>query len=405
MVGLTLALLLSKILAKVNSRCATNPSAPLRVTVLDNFALPNNNQLTYHSSFDARSTAIAVSSCDILCKAGVWQTLAEHATPIAQVHVSDRGHFAGALMTAAEYNMPALGYVIENAWLGKVLATEVKKQSHIDCWMPAVVTQLQAKRDGYRLDIEYEDKRLQLQTPLVILADGANSQLRQQLGIGLTQHAYEQGAVIANVQCERPHGGVAYERFTTDGPLAMLPLGESGQGRTCALVWTHPQTRVDTVMAWDNRRFLIELQRCFGFRLGRLQRVSRRFCYPLQLQVAVEQVRRRLVVVGNAAHFLHPVAGQGFNLALRDCAKLVEALAGARVQGRDLGDVAVLEKYVSSQRRDQWATIQLSDRLVRLFSNKRFSLSVLRQLGLLAMDAVPPSKRLFARQAMGYSVG
>ena len=405
MVGLTLALLLGKRLSKLTSQSTKDKSKPLSITVLDNFTLPAHNQPSFTSSFDARSTAIAVSSCAILNDADVWQTLAQHVTPITRVHVSDRGHFAGGLMTAAEYQLSALGYVVENAWLGNVLAARINRRADIACKMPATVNKVRANRDGYLLEIVCDNKIEQLQTALLVLADGADSKLRRQLGIEVNQQSYNQSAVIANVQCERAHGGVAYERFTAAGPVAMLPLGESVQNRTCALVWTHPSEQADAVMSWDDQHFLTELQRSFGFRLGRLQRVSRRFCYPLQLQVATEQVRRGLVIVGNAAHFLHPVAGQGFNLALRDCAQLVTALADSLSHGKELGDAKVLESYLSSQQRDQWTTIQLSDRLVQLFSNNHFSSSILRQLGLLAIDAVPPAKQLFARQAMGYSVG
>jgi len=233
---------------------------------------------------------------------------------------------------------------------------------------------------------------------LVVLADGANSDLGKRLGIRHRIEDYGQQAIIANVETDSAHRGVAYERFTEKGPIALLPLGFTSQSRLSALVWTRPKHAAEDLMNLSDEAFCRQLQAEFGHRGGRFCRVSRRFSYPLQLAVATEQVRSGLVLMGNAAHFLHPVAGQGFNLALRDCQHLVETLNGAD----NPGDLRVLQIYLAGQQQDQTATIGLSHNLVKLFSTDALPSALLRSLGLIGLDAIGPAKRLFSQQAMGF---
>jgi ubiquinone biosynthesis UbiH/UbiF/VisC/COQ6 family hydroxylase len=240
-----------------------------------------------------------------------------------------------------------------------------------------------------------------LNCKLAVIADGGDSPMRRALGIEARVGDYAQTAIIANVAFSQAHQGVAYERFTVEGPLALLPLGEKPEARTAALVWTLPEPRAIQVQALPEREFLAELQASFGHRLGRFERVSQRYAYPLRLIEACEQVRSHLVLVGNAAHFLHPVAGQGFNLALRDCGALAEALVMAERRGQPLGELGVLQGYQRQQAQDQALTTAFSDRLVRVFSSDYLPHAALRHLGLLGLELVPALKQGFATTAMG----
>ncbi|WP_375740634.1 2-octaprenyl-6-methoxyphenyl hydroxylase [Pseudomonas boanensis] len=345
---------------------------------------------SFQPSYDARSSALSFGSRQIYERLGLWQNIARRAEPILQIQVSDRGRFGAARLSALEEGVPALGYVVENAWLGQCLWQAL--DSEVVSWhCPAEVARMQALEDGYRLTLNDETE---LDCALAILADGGRSSLREQLGIGVRRTPYRQTALIANVSPLEAHRGQAFERFTDAGPMALLPL----PGNRCALVWSRPGNDAERLAKLDERRFLDELQDAFGYRLGAFQQVGARNLYPLELVEAEEQVRSHLVVLGNAAHSLHPIAGQGYNLSLRDALALAETLlAGAA----PLGDFATLQGYLQRQRLDQQLTVGFSDQVTRLFSNAEPLLTAGRNLGLLGLDLLPPAKRWFARQAMG----
>lgn len=375
-----------------------------QVTLIEAFPFPAKDtdaEPIYQPSFDARSTAIAAGSVQLFEQAGVWQQLQKHATGIKQVHVSDKGHIGGTVIDNNDLGEKALGYVIPNAWIGNVLLNHIQQQDNIKIIAPAQVKRLQPKQAGATLTIEQEGENFSLDCELAVIADGANSPLRQQLGIDVDTHDYEQTAIIANVAFDQPHKGIAYERFTDQGPMALLPLGESDQGCESALVWTQPQDQAQAILAMDDAAFLAELQKRFGFRVGNFTKVGKRDSYPLQLLVAKEQVRSAIAVMGNAAHFLHPVAGQGFNLALRDCAALVAELAAAFDQGLALGNLDSLLRYQQGQENDQLATIRGSDTLTKLFSTDQLPQAALRALGFIGLEALPASKQWLSMQSMG----
>lgn len=355
----------------------------------------------YTSHFDARSTALSHGSVEIFRELGIWKQLQQHATPIRQVHVSDRGHFAGSVIDAREQGIDAVGHVLENTWLGQVLANHVQQQTDIHCYSPARVQQLIPQQQGARLRLDYQGTTVELQCRLAIIADGGDSPLRRALGIETDIKDYRQTALIANVEFSESHRGVAYERFTDQGPLALLPLGETELGQRAALVWTLPPAKAQHHMSLDGAAFLAQLQQVFGHRLGRFVRVSQRQAFPLQLITAREQIRSGVVLVGNAAHFLHPVAGQGFNLALRDGVVLTETLSDARRLQKAPGELAGLQTYIERQQRDQALTITFSDRLVRLFSSDHLPLIALRHLGFISLAALPIAKHHFAEHTMG----
>ncbi len=345
---------------------------------------------SYQPSYDARSTALSFGTRQIYERLGLWPAISPRAEAITQIHVSDRGRFGAARLSAEDEGVAALGYVVENAWLGHCLWQALDRE--VVSWRcPAEVTRLQALDDGYRLTLNDEEI---LDCDLAVLADGGRSSLREQLGIAVKHTPYGQTALIANISPTEPHAGQAFERFTDEGPMAMLPLADN----RCALVWTRPGNDAARLQALDERAFLAELQQAFGYRLGALRQVGARHTYPLALVEAQEQVRPHLVVLGNAAHSLHPVAGQGYNLALRDTLALADCLLASPAP---LGDFATLQRYLSNQQQDQALTVGFSDRVTRLFGRNESLLVAGRTLGLLGLDLLPPAKRWFARQAMG----
>ncbi|WP_278412953.1 2-octaprenyl-6-methoxyphenyl hydroxylase [Stutzerimonas kunmingensis] len=344
----------------------------------------------YQPSYDARSTALSYGTRLIYQRVGLWEHIAERVEPILRIHVSERGSFGAARLDCAREGVEALGYVVENAWIGHCLWQALDDQVVIrHC--PAEVERLEPGATGYRLS--FTDGQ-QLECDLTVLADGGRSGLREQLGIQVSRRPYGQTALIANITPGKPHGGLAFERFTEDGPMALLPL----QDDRCALVWTRSQADAARLAQAHEAVFLGELQEAFGYRLGALQQVGARHLYPLTLIEAEEQVRSGLVVLGNAAHSLHPIAGQGYNLSLRD----VEALSVALLRSdAALGDLAALQEYARRQRFDQRVTVGFSDQVTRLFGDSGRLVAAGRNLGLLGLDLMPAAKRWFARQAMG----
>lgn len=348
---------------------------------------------SYQPSYDARGSALSYGSQLIYQRLGLWKAIAPRAEAIKNIHISDRGRFAAARISASEEGVPALGYVVENAWLGHCLWAAL--DSDVVEWRcPAQVEHMQALSDGYQLRL---DDGSSIDCDLAILADGGRSGLREQLGIHAKSTPYGQTALISNISTALPHQGLAFERFTDDGPLALLPLPDN----RCVLIWTREPKEAQRLYDLPDQQFLHELQRCFGYRLGAIQQVGSRHLYPLSLVESSEQVRANLVVLGNAAHSLHPVAGQGYNLSLRDSMALADCLlAGPATPG----DLATLQRFQSQQQLDQAFTIGFSDQVTRLFSNGQPWLAGGRNLGLLGLDLLPPAKRWFARQAMGLGV-
>ena len=357
-----------------------------KIVLIEPFA-PGNS---YQPSYDARSSALSYGARLIYERMGVWPAIAERAEPIKDIHVSDRGRFSTARLSAREEGVPALGYVVENAWLGQCLWKSLDPE--VISWRcPAEVIHMQPMDTGYRLTLNDETS---LDCDLAVLADGGRSGLREQLGIHVRKRPYDQSALIANITPSQPHEGMAFERFTDEGPMALLPLPDN----RCALVWTRLGMDAKRLADVDERSFLRELQGVFGYRLGTLKQVGARHLYPLTLVEADEQVRPHLAVLGNAAHSLHPIAGQGFNLSLRDAQALADVLLAS---DKTPGDLATLLSYQQHQMPDQQLTIGFSDQVTRLFGSDQTLVSLGRNLGLLGLDLMPPAKRWFARQAMG----
>lgn len=395
MVGASLALLFNTYSKR---RC--------RILLVERFPVKFDRESsvpTYSPSFDARSTALSYGSRLIFESVNVWQLLHQHAAAIDSIHVSRRGALGSTLMDKSQAEWPALGYVVENAWLGGSLMAALARQENITFLTSVAVASIDFAAQHNELVIEGDGRgRRSISTPLVVVADGANSGLRRQLGIGVVEHDYNQHAIIANVGFSEPHRGRAFERFTDRGPLALLPLSDSERGQPrAALVWSLPPQAARAMAAVDEAAFLAQLQTRFGYRLGIFNRVGERVVYPLKLTAAREQVRSGVVIMGNAAHALHPVAGQGFNLALRDCARLASIVGRALADNKNPGALSVLQSYLRQQSLDQQRTIAFSDRLPSLFASRAWPLGVARALGLSALDMLPAVKTAFIRHAAG----
>ena len=352
-------------------------------------------------SFDSRSTALSFGSRKIFERMGVWQELAGSATPIKQIQVSDQGHFGSAWLDCEEHDQEALGYVMENRQLGKVLNPLLQQEPHVDYLAPAKIVSAIPRQAGMELGVDVEGQQQSVLANLVVLADGGRSPISGKLGIAQQRKDYEQQALIANIAFSRPHDNVAYERFTGHGPLAVLPLEDFGKQHRGALVWTLKAEQVARVTEMSDAELLLALNEQFGQRLGEITQIGQRFCYPLSLSVASEQVRPHLVLLGNVAHTLHPVAGQGLNLALRATESLVKALVKGVREGKRPGDMAVLQPYQRSRSEDQQTTIALTDNMIRMFSTDKLAPALTRKAGLLAVDLVPGIRKGFGRQAMG----
>lgn len=348
----------------------------------------------YHPGFDARSTALAAGSMDIFAACGVGEALCREAAAITRVQVSDQGYLPGQQLQAGG---EPLGYVVPNTWLGRVLWSALESTESVHT-LPGTVEKL-IPAAGYQQLVTADGQRLT--AGVCVVADGAQSPLRRALGIAVDSKHYRQRAIIANVRMALPHGGVACERFTRRGPLALLPLGTGSNAADMALVWTLPDTEAEAVLALADGEFLTALQRQLGYRLGRFTRVGKRESYPLHMQTAREQVRSQLVLLGSAAHSLHPVAGQGFNLTLRDAAGLAVTWQSAWQAGKPLGELGVLQEYLRSRRQDQQLTLRIADALVEFFSRQSLARVSLRHMGLLALELADPLKQTFHRQMAG----
>lgn len=372
--------------------CALRQS-PLRIGVVESQALTAAAQPQY----DDRTLALAYGSKIIFESMGVWDEKALDATPIEQIHISDRGRFGITRLSATQADLPALGYVVTNRALGALLHQCVEASRQIEWFCPAEMQNVDFSPEAASVILRHEGTVRRFTSRLVIAADGAHSVVRAAAGLGAERIEYGQTAVVTTVTAGVPHGNTAYERFTDTGPLALLPLSDN----RCAVVWSAEEKEVQAILAWSDAEFLKQLQDRFGDRLGRLARPGRRTAYPLALTRVPEQVRPRLALIGNAAHTVHPVAGQGFNLGLRDVAALAEILTDTLRAGEDIGGFMTLRRYAAGRRRDNQVTAGFTNGLIRVFSNNVFPLTFVRNAGLLAVDLIPSVKRGLIRVTSG----
>lgn len=388
MVGLSLSLMLAK--------------ANIAVKLLEAVKYPNyddQNVAPYHSSFDARNTALSRRSVQIYQKLGLWDALQQHATPILQVHITEQGSFGKARLIAEQEKVESFGQVIENAWLGRVLLTQVRQQPLIELIDGVQVTALTQNAEQVHIEAQRGDEVLKLESKLLIAADGRDSFCRQAIGMGVDVHDYDQVAIVTTVQTSKPHEHVGFERFSALGPLALLPL--PGEYRR-SVVWPVKKgTEGEWLGEENDQHFLDALQKTYGDRAGKFEKTGKRFSYPLSQVLAHKQAVGRVILMGNAAHTIHPVAGQGFNLCLRDADVLLRYLVNQLSASDDIGNPDNLLAYEQARLSDQQRVIKFCDTVVRGFSNQNPLLKLIRNTGLIAFDVIPGVKPLVANYAMG----
>lgn len=367
----------------------------LRIAIIEKVAADAPRQ----PSYDERVIALSRGSQRIFNGMGLWAAIAPEAEPIRHVHISDRGHAGFAHLSAAEEGVDSLGEVVPARAMGAAIGQALAEHPSIDWLRPGRIVALNLRGEQARLEVMLPHAHRTLTASLVVAADGGDSSLRERLDIPMRDQDYGQQAIISTVMPEGAEQarGTAFERFTSSGPLAMLPMTA---GRY-SVVWTAWEREAPGILALDDQAFLNRLQQRFGLRLGRLTQPARRIAYPLRLRLARTLTRERFALIGNAAHTLHPVAGQGFNLGLRDVAELTDLLVEAQGTAADLGGPALLNAYQRRRRADHLATAGLTDGLVRLFGLPCPHAQLGRNLGLLGLDLLPPLRHRLARRFMG----
>ena len=376
----------------------------LRVGVVEAVARSAEQQ----PSFDDRSTALSRSSQRTFQAMGLWSEIVAASTAIKNIHVSDKGRFGFSHIDAQEQGVGALGYVVINRVLGQVLQSALSSVDGLDLICPARIIGVRLSDDNVTATIEDSGGQSTLTCRLLVAADGANSTVRDMIGISATRVDYEQWAMVGNVLPEKAPENRAFERFTDSGPIAMLPIADE----RAAFVWILPPAVAQEMLALSDKEFTDRLQDIFGYRLGKFSKVGKRAAYPLALTKANGLIAKRGVVIGNAAHGLHPVAAQGFNLGMRDVAALCDCIFDARFEyasaqdssqfeTADPGSVTILENYSKWRRTDHKKLVRITDGIVRLFGDQRLPVRALRNLGMLGFDVIPGVRKMFAKHTMG----
>lgn len=376
MAGATLALAL-------NARS----SQPLTIAVIESYQA----QHQAHPGYDSRSIALSYGTVALLKEMALWGGIEPYAVAIEHIQVSDRSHAGMLEMQADELGLDALGYVVELADVGRIYHHQLTRADNIDFLCPLSVTSVQ--REQEQVVLQLSDGQA-VQASLLVAADGTHSACCQALGLAQSEYDFGQVAVIANISPEQAHFGRAFERFTEYGPLALLPMSDNRM----SLVWCLSPEQSERVLQLGDEAFLQQLQQAFGWRLGALTKVGERASYPLWLRTRDEIVSHRTAVIGNAAQTLHPIAGQGFNLGIRDVASLAEEIIAAP---GDVGDYALLSRYRQRREQDREQTISLTAGLVHTFSNDYPAMRIGRNLGLMIMDSVSTLRAPLLRRTMG----
>lgn len=368
----------------------------LRVLLVEGFRHDSAAQ----PSFDERTTALGNGTRSIFESLAVWTAMQSAAAPIRAIHISDAGRFGFARLNAREQGADAFGYVVPNRVIGLALWGALAGAPRMTLRVPARCDALTLEEDAAYLCVSADTQHVERwRAALVVAADGAQSIVRGAAGIATSVEDYGQVALVVSIAADRANDGTAYERFTPSGPLAVLPLHDGGY----TVVWTVTPDAAERMMGWPDAEFLAQLQQCFGWRVGKLLRAGRRVTYPLQLTRAGASIGRRAVLVGNAAQALHPVAGQGFNLGVRDAAMLAEQLAAAAAGGTDSGAPDLLQKFAARRDSDRRVVTGFTDNLIKVFGSVRPGVRMARDLGLLLFDLLPPAKNALSHISWGSS--
>ncbi|HCG5115571.1 TPA: 2-octaprenyl-6-methoxyphenyl hydroxylase [Vibrio parahaemolyticus] len=359
----------------------------LRVAVVE----PFKAQSDQHPGFDSRSIALSYGTVNLLRHLELWSAIEPFSTPIEHIHVSDRSHAGMTDITKHDVGVEALGYVVELADVGRVYQELLTHSTAIDLYCPDSAKHITRTQENVTLELASGEL---LNAKLLVAADGAVSQCCQQIGLELSEHDFDQVAVIANIVTQEPHQGRAFERFTENGPVALLPMGDNRM----SLVWCLRPDDAQIVMELSESEFLERLQQDFGWRLGAMQKVGLRASYPLLLRHRKQNISHRFAIVGNAAQTLHPIAGQGFNLGIRDVVTLAEELVK---QGEDVGSYQGLIRFSRRREADRNETIWLTSSLVHVFSNDLLAMRIGRNTALAAMDNLSFFKQPLLRHTLG----
>lgn len=359
----------------------------LRVAVVE----PFKAQSDQHPGFDSRSIALSYGTVNLLRHLELWSAIEPFSTPIEHIHVSDRSHAGMTDITKQDVGVEALGYVVELADVGRVYQELLTHSTAIDLYCPNSAKHITRTQENVTIELASGEL---LNTKLLVAADGAVSQCCQQIGLELSEHDFDQVAVIANIVTQEPHQGRAFERFTENGPVALLPMSDNRM----SLVWCLRPDEAQIVMELSESEFLERLQQDFGWRLGAMQKVGLRASYPLLLRHRKQNISHRFAIVGNAAQTLHPIAGQGFNLGIRDVVTLAEELVK---QGEDVGRYQGLIRFSQRREADRNETIWLTSSLVHVFSNDLLAMRIGRNTALAAMDNLSIFKQPLLRHTLG----
>lgn len=375
--------------------CALEPLG-LKVALIEAVSFRAPSQ----PSYDDRTLALSASSCRILEGLGIWPALESNATPIRQIQVREFARPGRVIMDPDELGLDRFGHVVEARVFGAAMMERIPSLENLDFLSPASVTRIDTGEERVTIDYESDGGEGRVEASLLVGADGANSFVRKSLGIEVEKHDYRQTAIICNITPEQEHRGRAFECFTPDGPFAVMP---HVNGR-CGLIWCVPTARTTEMLEMPEQTFLKMAQARFGNHLGAFLKIGRRSSYPLRLVRALEDTRPRAVILGNAAHAIHPIGAQGFNLGLRDAAVLAELLCeeSRKEAEPDFGNAVTVRRYSRWREKDQKGTIAYSDGLARIFSNRSRLTMAARTAGLLAHAFVPSLRRQLAIRAMGY---
>lgn len=364
----------------------------LRIALIE----ANSREQLHNSPAGDRALALSAGTIYLLQALNAWKGIEANATAINIIHISDKGHFGKTRLSAKKQNVEALGYVISARIIEDYLA-ELVAQTDIKQISPARVVGLISAAESINISLKQQQQSTTLTAKLLVGADGGQSSIRNLLEIPLKKTEYGQTALVTTIKTSLPHNHVAFERFTSSGPLAVLPANNE----ECSVVWTRTHEDAENLRSMPEADFVNQLQDCFGYQLGTITLTAPRIAFPLNLIRAENMVAGRAVIVGNAVHQLHPVAGQGFNLGIRDVVQLAEMLI--KQQKSDVGDSEFLQNYAKERQKDHDQTIGFTDNLVKIFSTDWLPVAATRSIGLSILDHIPLAKSMLAKHAMGLS--
>ena len=372
--------------------CAIAPLG-LKIAIIESVQLSNTEQ----SSYDDRGITLSPSSKRILDYIGVWQQVQQDVFPIKAIHVSEQGCFGFAHLYASEAGYSELGHVVIARSLGQAIHKQMLSFENVQLLCPAELKHFQQTDDVMQIEIVNSGKNETFTAGLLVGADGNRSLVRRIAGINSQEYDFKQTAIVANVTTQQPNNATAYERFTSHGPIALLPIGN----KRSVLVFTVNTDDTEHCLLMSDKQFIDKVEKEFGRRLGRIEQVGKRRSYPIVFSEAVEQYQDQLILLGNSAHTIHPNAAQGFNLGLRDVAGLAESIRAGIEKNHDVSDIYILEQYIKGRKADQKRVMQFTNGLAKTFYNKWPLLQSTRNLAMLIVDTVPELKSLFVETSMG----